>query len=408
MGRYYSRIDGDLYIYVTKNDPMADLSLFPPELELFDPARPKKANEKMAIISGAAEANVGKAEIILSLNGFKKRDHPKEALEQYYDSGDDSILEVMYTGLKEEVAEDIEEASERQEMEVIIPRANSPTLGYNARDREGDKGESSAPSDEVRRSREPSPEGDGKEQGRIPASEEELIDSLVLWMRSQDIQIEKEREPIKIEPLAYAPDDTAQEKFTSEELAEMLSDALRSKTGQQPAPEAFTSEELAEMLSDALRSKTGQQPAPEAKPPRDELFRQMAAYVNSITPRPTEPERPVVHKGYSIEEELDRHIVEYVKSRTPLRPMGERREPTTWVEEELDRHIVEYIKSRTPIEGPDSWSSRRPPPDELNSLLTLLRWNEQVKPVKAEGKSQFPEELVKLLSERLKKEKSDQ
>jgi len=382
MGRYYSRIDGDLYIYVTKNDPMADLSLFPPELELFDPARPKKANEKMAIISGAAEANVGKAEIILSLNGFKKRDHPKEALEQYYDSGDDSILEVMYTGLKEEVAEDIEEASERQEMEVIIPRANSPTLGYNARDREGDKGESSAPSDEVRRSREPSPEGDGKEQGRIPASEEELIDSLVLWMRSQDIQIEKEREPIKIEPLAYAPDDTAQEKFTSEELAEMLSDALRSKTGQQPAPEA--------------------------KPPRDELFRQMAAYVNSITPRPTEPERPVVHKGYSIEEELDRHIVEYVKSRTPLRPTGERREPTTWVEEELDRHIVEYIKSRTPIEGPDSWSSRRPPPDELNSLLTLLRWNEQVKPVKADGKSQFPEELVKLLSERLKKEKSDQ
>jgi hypothetical protein len=378
MGRYYSRIDGDLYIYVTKNDPMADLSLFPPELELFDPARPKKANEKMAIISGAAEANVEKAEIILSLNGFKKRDHSKEALEQYYDSGDDSILEGMYTGQKEDFVEDIEEASERQEMEVIIPRANSPTLGYNARDREGDKGESRAPSDEVRRSREPSPEGDGKEQGRIPASEEELIDSLVLWMRSQDIQIEKEREPIKIEPLAYAPDDAAQEKFTSEELAEMLSDALRSKTGQQPAPEA--------------------------KPPRDELFRQMAAYVNSITPRPTEPERPVVHKGYSIEEELDRHIVEYVKSRTPLRPTGERREPTTWVEEELDRHIVEYIKSRTPIEGPDSWSSRKPPPDELNSLLTLLRWNEQVKPVKADGKSQFPAELVKLLSERLKKE----
>jgi hypothetical protein len=382
MGRYYSRIDGDLYIYVTKNDPMADLSLFPPELELFDPARPKKANEKMAIISGAAEANVEKAEIILSLNGFKKRDHSKEALEQYYDSGDDSILEGMYTGQKEDFVEDIEEASERQEMEVIIPRANSPTLGYNARDREGDKGESRAPSDEVRRSREPSPEGDGKEQGRIPASEEELIDSLVLWMRSQDIQIEKEREPIKIEPLVYAPDDAAQEKFTSEELAEMLSDALRSKTGQQPAPEA--------------------------KPSRDELFRQMAAYVNSITPRPTEPERPVVHKGYSIEEELDRHIVEYVKSRTPLRPTGERREPTTWVEEELDRHIVEYIKSRTPIEGPDSWSSRKPPPDELNSLLTLLRWNEQVKPVKADGKSQFPAELVKLLSERLKKEKSDQ
>jgi hypothetical protein len=382
MGRYYSRIDGDLYIYVTKNDPMADLSLFPPELELFDPARPKKANEKMVIISGVAEANVGKAEIILSLNGFKKRDHPKEALEQYYDSGDDSILEGMYPGQKEDFVEDIEEASERQEMEVIIPKANSPTLGYNTRDREGDKGESRAPSDEVRRSRKPSPEGDRKDQGRIPASEEELIDSLVLWMRSQDIQIEKEREPIKIEPLAYAPDDTAQEKFTSEELAEMLSDALRSKTGQQPAPEA--------------------------KPPRDELFRQMAAYVNSITPRPTEPERPVVHKGYSIEEELDRHIVEYVKSRTPLRPTGERREPTTWVEEELDRHIVEYIKSRTPIEGPDSWSSRKPPPDELNSLLTLLRWNEQVKPVKAEGKRQFPEELVKLLSERLKKEKSDQ
>ncbi len=213
MGRYYSRHDGVLYIYVTKNDPMADLSLFPPELELFDPDEPKKVNERMAIITGAAEANADKTEIILSLNGFKRRDHPREVLEHYYVVGDDSVFEDNHTGQEDAESKESEMPAESKEMEVIIPRATSPTLGYASDNREYAKDEDEEPIREMRKPMGPVAEGQDADRDLRPASEEELIDSLVLWMRSQGFQIEKEREPSEIETPRHVKDDTHDKKI---------------------------------------------------------------------------------------------------------------------------------------------------------------------------------------------------
>jgi hypothetical protein len=168
----------------------------------------------------------------------------------------------------------------------------------------------------------------------------------------------------------------------------------------------------------------------------DEMLREMAAYVRGITSGPKEAERPrtafeellehlneslrsrsqpeeeeiqraPIQGPFSIEEGIDRYIVEYIKSRFPLRSTEGDREPQTWIEEELDRHIVEYIKGRMPITGsrlPDSGEAQT---DEVDRRLTLFRLSEEVTPVKIKEKGQFPPEIVKLLSERLRKENEE-
>lgn len=419
MGRYYSRIDGDLYIYVTMNDPMVDLSLFPPELDLLDPAKPRRIKEKMAIITGAAEANADKAEIILSLNGFRKRDFERETLEHYYVHGDESVFEGDYPWEENAVLKEAEKTVERERMDVIIPRATSPTLGYSSNSHEGAKDEPEALHGKTRKPQGPRGVDHEADKDRRPASEEELIDSLVLWMRSQGIQIEKVRGPPEIEPSRRARD----ERHTGDELIELLSEALRAETPQEPTPESSI----------------------------DELLRQMTKYVESITPRPQEEERPKTALDKLLEqlnelskshdrplekkrqekclEELLEDLTQPVRSRTPAPVEGEKPRssadelitqiseylkrqdagttPATRerysIEEELDRHIVEYVKSRIPIRGSDVTDSRRTPSNELHKQLTTLRWNERAPPPKIERKAGFPKELVELLSERLRR-----
>ena len=419
MGRYYSRIDGDLYIYVTMNDPMVDLSLFPPELDLLDPVKPRRIKEKMAIITGAAEANADKAEIILSLNGFKKRDYERETLEHYYVHGDESVFEGDYPWEEEAVPKEAEKTAESARMDVIIPRATSPTLGYSSNSHEGAQDKAEAPSGKTRKPHEPMVVDHDVDPDRRPASEEELIDSLVLWMRSQGIQIEKELGPPEIEPPRRARD----ERRAGEELIELLSEALRAETPQEPTPESSI----------------------------DELLRQMTQYVESTTPRPREEERPKTaldelldqlnelskRHARPIEEkrretrlgELLENLTQLVKSQTPTpveseKPRSSADEliaqiseylrcqdagtiPATRgrysIEEELDRHIVEYVKSRLPIRGSGVTDSRGTPSNELHKKLTMLRRSEKTSPPKIERKAGFPEELVELLSERLKR-----
>ena len=72
MGRYYSRRGNNLYIFVTGDDEMIDLKVFPPELNLFGAGSDWRVNDRVAIIGGAGEENLDKAEIILELNGFTK------------------------------------------------------------------------------------------------------------------------------------------------------------------------------------------------------------------------------------------------------------------------------------------------------------------------------------------------
>ena len=392
MGRYYSRHDGDLYIYVTKNDPMVDLSLFPPELGLFDYAEPRRVNGKMAVVKGAAETNVDKAETILSLNGFEKRDLPREILEQYYDSGDELVLDGEDQLRREGEARDNGKAVDGEEMEIIIPRAKNSILGYSEDEREKSQG-----GPEAQRAHEARQEDQGADRGRTPISEGELIDSLVLWMRSQGIQIEKEREPPEVETTTQVKD----------ELAELLNEAMRTKTGSKPTPgdEASVDETLREMAAYVRGITSGPK---EAERPRT-AFEELLEHVNESLKSRSQPaeeeiERAPIQGPFSIEEEIDRYIVEYIKSRFPLWRAEGDREPQTWIEEELDKHIAEYIKGRIPITGSRLSDPGEAQTDEGDRRLTLLGLTEKVTPVKIKETGQFPPEIVKLLSERLRKE----
>jgi len=397
MGRYYSRHDGDLYIYVTKNATMVDLSLFPPELELFDYAEPRSVNGKMAVVKGAAERNVDKAEIILSLNGFEKRDLPREILEQYYDSGDEAVLDGEDQLKREAEARDSGKTVDVEEMEVIIPRAKNSTSGYNEDEREKSQGGREAPSDEVQRAHEAQQGERGADRGPAPISEEELIDSFVLWMRSRGIQIEKEREPPKAETTT---------QFQGE-LVELLNEAMRAKTGSKPTPgdEASVDELLSEMAAYVRGITSGPQEVERPRTAFEELLEHVDESLKSRSqPAEEEIERAPTQGPFSIEEEIDRYIVEYIKSRFPLRRTEGDREPQTWIEEELDRHIAEYIKGRIPIPGSKLMDHGKAQTDEDDKRLTLLRLSEKATPVKIKEKGQFPPEIVKLLSERLRKE----
>ena len=412
MGRYYSRIDGDLYIYVTMNDPMVDLSLFPPELDLLDPVKPRKIKEKMAIITGAAEANADKAEIILSLNGFRKRDYERETLEHYYVFGDESVFEGDYPWEEKAVPKEAEKTAESARMDVIIPRATSPTRGYSSNSHEGAEDEPETLPGKTRKPQEPMGVDHDADQDRRPASEEELIDSLVLWMRSQGIQIE---------PPRRAQD----ERHAGDELIELLSEAMRAETPSKPTPSSESSidellrqmnryvesmtprpreaerpktalDELLEQVNEHLKSHAQPREATRRETPLDELLENLTQFVRNRTPVPVEGEKP-----RSSADELITQISEYLRCQDAGTTPATRGRYS--IEEELDRHIVEYVKSRIPIRGSGVTDSRRTPSNELHTQLTMLRRSEQASPPKIERKAGFPEELVELLSERLRR-----
>lgn len=92
MTRYYSRQRGNLYIFITGEDEMIDLKLFPHELNLFESDLAWRINEKMAIVNDVEEKSLDLAEIILGLNGLTKVDLYERLLNGYFISGDESEL----------------------------------------------------------------------------------------------------------------------------------------------------------------------------------------------------------------------------------------------------------------------------------------------------------------------------
>lgn len=92
MGKFYAIHDKNLYIYVTDNDVMIDLNLFPEELSLFDAESSWMIRDKMAVSYEADKDDIEKAETFLSLNSFQRVDYPEEVLKYYYTIGDDSVL----------------------------------------------------------------------------------------------------------------------------------------------------------------------------------------------------------------------------------------------------------------------------------------------------------------------------
>ena len=140
MGRYYSRHGGNLYIYVTQDDSMISLDFFPKELNLFDSDVAWRIKDNMAVVNDADESDIDKAEIILSLNAFKRWDHSEETLELYYARGDESVLGEALEKPPEIAVEPEERVPEPEATEVIIPRAISPVpeppMGSPAREDE--------------------------------------------------------------------------------------------------------------------------------------------------------------------------------------------------------------------------------------------------------------------------------
>lgn len=94
LGRYYSRQNGNLYIYVTGDDSMLDLKLFPSELNLFESESAWRAHDRVAIVNDVEDVPLDRAEVILNLNGFRRRDIEEELLESYYAQRDENVLGV--------------------------------------------------------------------------------------------------------------------------------------------------------------------------------------------------------------------------------------------------------------------------------------------------------------------------
>lgn len=126
MGKFYSRHGRNLYIYLVNDEGVVDLDIFPDELNLFDSEAAWRIKNNMAIVNDADESDIDKAEIILSLNAFKRWDHPEEALERYFTQGDESVLGVIPLEMQEVAVELPEE--EPSEIEVITTEAVSTSI----------------------------------------------------------------------------------------------------------------------------------------------------------------------------------------------------------------------------------------------------------------------------------------
>ncbi|MFQ6052880.1 MAG: DUF2357 domain-containing protein [Candidatus Bathyarchaeia archaeon] len=92
LGKYYTRRGGDLYIYVTGDDEMIDLGLFPPALNLFQAESAWRLKGKIAIANDCEEESLDQAEATLKANGYTRMEVAADLLVDYYLHGDESRL----------------------------------------------------------------------------------------------------------------------------------------------------------------------------------------------------------------------------------------------------------------------------------------------------------------------------
>ena len=92
MGRFYTRHEDNLFIYVTKNDPMLDVDLFPPDLNLFHHDGARMVREKIAIGKVKDDDSFERAATVLRLNGFMENQLPSGVLYHYFAVGEESVV----------------------------------------------------------------------------------------------------------------------------------------------------------------------------------------------------------------------------------------------------------------------------------------------------------------------------
>ena len=274
MGKYYSRIGGNLYIYVTRGDSLIDLKYFPNELNLFTAESAWRIKGKMAIVNDADDANVDKAEIILSLNSYKRWDHSAEVLEQYYAADDELILqekpEVPVT-----VPAPTVEAEKPPEMEVIIPEARPPVLPGKDR--------VVAPPDEEARVTAP-----GLPAGRrvisVDVSDDAFMDRIIDRMINRGLVFQYRPTPPPAIPQPQPQYEVAR-------------------------PQSTAFDELCGLLVTMVKKEAGETPRESIASSLNELVGAMAAYIRSMTPTPESEKSPAT--------ELMDALTDYLKDRTP-------------------------------------------------------------------------------------------
>jgi len=263
LGKYYSRIGGNLYIYVTRGDSLIDLKYFPNELNLFTAESAWRIKDKMAIVNDADDANVDKAEIILSLNSYKRWDHSAEILEQYYASDEELLLQE-----EPEVAAPTPtvEVEKPPEMEVIIPEARPPVLP-------GADRVVVPPAEEVRVTAPGLPAE--RRVISVDVSDDEFIDRIIDRMMSRGLVFQYRPTPPPAIP--------------------------------QPVKTSF--DELCGLLVTMLKKEAGDTPTEGVISSLNELMGAMAAYIRSQTPTPESEKSPST--------ELMDALTDYLKDRTP-------------------------------------------------------------------------------------------
>ena len=128
MGKYYTIIGNSLYIYVTGNDLLLDLKLFPKDLHLFDSESSWRMTDKIAVVNGIRDSDIAKAEIILSMSAYKVLSQPDHVLETYFTTSEESVFD------KGELPDEEDEfviKEIQKDFEVIIPEARPPTINYS-------------------------------------------------------------------------------------------------------------------------------------------------------------------------------------------------------------------------------------------------------------------------------------
>ncbi len=229
MGRYYSRYGRNLYIYVTRDDPMIDLKIFPPELNLFESESAWRIKNKMAIVNNAEESDIDKAEIILSLNSFKRWDHPEEILEAYYTDGDESTLNEPKVEVPMKAPVAMKEGVE--EVGVIIPEAKIPPPSYPVgAPVEADEGVIVPPS-YTPKAEAPPPSYPDERRIPLQLSEDEFIDRIIDQMISRDVFYQAPTAPSNPSQEPYTPQTSTESMRTSltafDELCGLLVDYIR-------------------------------------------------------------------------------------------------------------------------------------------------------------------------------------
>lgn len=92
MGKFYTVVHNNLYIYVTGKDEIISLMDLPPILGLFDAKSSWHWNDKIVVCHNVPYDMLRQVEVILDIRGYGRKELGEHLLEQYFTERDERIL----------------------------------------------------------------------------------------------------------------------------------------------------------------------------------------------------------------------------------------------------------------------------------------------------------------------------